>query len=751
MRDTARDTARNTERNSAGRLVTLVFMLVASCWITSAKAEDGYELWLRYPQVADAKLLKNYRNQLTQIQVAGDSDTISATRRELQRGLGGLLGKPVALGAGKPGKHALVVGTPASSAIIASLGLAEDLAKLGREGYLLRQLNYQKRPITVIAANTDIGLLYGSFHLLRLIQTQQPLAGVNIASAPRLEQRVANHWDNVNRLVERGYAGLSLWDWGTLPNYRDPRYTDYARINASIGINGTVINNVNADPRLLTDQFLQKIKVLADIFRPYGIKLYLSINFNSPRAFGDLETADPLDPRVIAWWQAHTDKIYKYIPDFGGFLVKADSEGQPGPQGYGRNHADGANMLADVLAPHGGLVFWRAFVYHPDIGDRFRGAYDEFKPLDGKFRDNVILQVKNGPIDFQPREPFSPLFPAMPNTNLMLELQVTQEYFGFNTHLAYQGPLFEEILQTDTRVNGEGSTVGNILAGKTFPTAPGKKHHSGMAAVINPGNDRNWTGHPFVAASWYAFGRMAWNYQISAEQAADEWLRMTFSNDAQVVAAVKPMMMMSREAGVNYRDPLGLTHVPSQGDHYRPGPWTDNMGRADWNATYYHRADKNGIGFDRTATGSNALAQYPAAIAKQYGDVKTVPENLLLWFHHLPWTYQMKSGRSLWDELVDKYSEGVAQVQQMQTDWEKVQGKIDPERFAQVKALLEIQARDAQLWRDASITYFQSFSGMPIPQGYSKPEHDLDYYKHAAHRLYVPDPWHPAGNERVLD
>lgn len=723
-----------------------IFLLLTVSFTVAmpAHAEDGYEAWLRYQPVVEQKLRKAYQQQLGAIVAEGNSPTLQAATGELQRGLSGLLAKPVAISE-KLSSNALVVGTPASSPLIASLDLSARLLMLGNEGYLIEKARINNRNVTVVAANSDTGVLYGSFHLLRLLQTQQALDNISISSAPKLQHRVINHWDNLNRVIERGYAGLSLWDWGTLPEHKSQRYVDYARINASLGINGTVINNVNADPRVLSDQFLQKIAALADVFRPYGIKVYLSINYNSPRAFGDLDTADPLDPRVAKWWQERTKKVYDYIPDFGGYLVKANSEGQPGPQDYKRNHADGANMLAAALKPYGGIVFWRAFVYHPDIEDRFRGSYDEFKPLDGKFADNVILQVKNGPIDFQPREPYSALFSAMEKTNMMMEFQVTQEYFGFATHLAYQGPLFEESLRTETYVKGEGSTIGNILEGKTFNTK-----HTGMAAVINPGTDRNWTGHPFVQSSWYAFGRMAWDHNISADAAADEWLRMTFTNDKKFIEPVKQFMLASREAGVNYRSPLGLTHLYSQGDHYGPAPWTANLERPDWTAIYYHRAAKDGIGFNRTKTGSNAVAQYPETLAKQYGDLKTVPEDLLLWFHHVSWDHQMQSGRTLWNELVHKYYDGVEQVRGMQREWEKLESFIDAERFAQVKALLKIQERDAVIWRDSCVLYFQTFSGKPIPAEYEQPKYDLEYYKTLARTRYVPEPWHPASSSRVL-
>lgn len=724
----------------------LITLCISILLVAPSYAEDGYDTWLRYVPVQDESLKKTYQRQLQQIILEGDSLTAQATAAELQRGLAGLLGKPIALvKKGKAGNGALIVGTPTSSPLIASMNLSESLRAVGDEGYLIKQTKLQGKNVVIVAANTDIGALYGSFHLLRLMQTSQSLSALSISSAPKLQHRVINHWDNLNRVIERGYAGLSLWDWGTLPEHKSKRYEDYARINASLGINGAVINNVNADPRVLSDQFLEKIAALAEVFRPYGIKMYLSINYNSPRAFGDLETGDPLDPRVQQWWKERTKKVYDYIPDFGGYLVKANSEGQPGPQDYNRDHADGANMLAAALQPYGGVVFWRAFVYHPDIGDRFRGSYDEFKPLDGKFADNVILQVKNGPIDFQPREPYSALFSAMEKTNMMMEFQVTQEYFGFATHLAYQGPLFEESLRTDTHVKGPGSTIGNILEGKVFNTK-----RTGMAAVVNPGTDQNWTGHPFVQSSWYAFGRMAWDHTISADDAADEWLRMTFTNNRKFIDPVKKFMLSSREAGVNYRSPLGLTHLYSQGDHYGPAPWTANLERPDWTAIYYHRAAKDGIGFDRTKTGSNAVAQYPEVLAKQYGDIDAVPEDLLLWFHHVSWDHKMKSGRTLWDELVHKYYEGVEEVRSMQREWDKLESFIDAERFAQIKALLKIQERDAIIWRDSCVLYFQTFSGKSIPAGYEKPKHDLEYYKTLARIRYVPEPWHPASSSRVL-
>ncbi len=545
--------------------------------------------------------------------------------------------------------------------------------------------------------------------------------------------RVLDHWDNLNRTVERGYAGFSLWDWHKLPDYLDPRYTDYARANASVGINGAVLTNVNANATSLTAEYLAKAAALASAFRPYGIRVYLTARFSAPIEIGGLPTADPVDPAVAAWWKAKADEIYRAIPDFGGFLVKANSEGQPGPQDYRRTHAEGANVLADAVAPHGGVVMWRAFVYSHEVpGDRAKQAYDEFMPLDGAFRENVLVQVKNGPIDFQPREPFHPLFGAMPRTPLMMEFQVTQEYLGFATHLVFLAPLFEETLRSDTHARGEGSLVARVVDGSLEGHAL-----SGMAGVANVGTDRNWCGSVFACANWYAFGRLAWDPMLGSEAIAGEWARMTFGGDDSVVGTLTKMMLASREAAVDYMTPLGLHHLMAEGHHYGPGPWVDTASRADWNSVYYHRADERGIGFDRSASGSNAAAQYLPPMAEVFGDVRRVPERLLLWFHHVPWDHRMASGRTLWDALALRYQEGVDAVRRMQADWRSLEGRVDPERHDQVRAFLAIQEREARWWRDACLLYFQTFSKRPLPQGVEPPEHDLAYYR-AIQKRYVP-------------
>ncbi|GHA76291.1 alpha-glucuronidase family glycosyl hydrolase [Pontibacter akesuensis] len=702
----------------------LALLFLSTLFSGSLRAEDGYKLWLQYDQVQDATKLQAYRQTVNELVVQGSSPTLTAVQKELQMGLQGLLGKPVPASKQANQQNILVAGTPASSALIKALNLDAKLKTVGDEGYLLLTANQNGKKQTVIAANTDIGVLYGSFHFLRLLQTHQDISNLSVASAPKIKHRVLNHWDNLDRTVERGYAGFSLWDWHRLPGYIDQRYIDYARANASIGINGTVLTNVNANALVLTEDYLKKVAALADAFRPYGLKVYLTARFSAPIEIGGLKTADPLDPQVQAWWNKKSDEIYSHIPDFGGFLVKANSEGQPGPQNYGRNHADGANMLADAVAGKGGIVMWRAFVYSEDEpDDRAKQAYNEFKPLDGKFRDNVLVQVKNGAIDFQPREPFHPLFGAMPKTPLMMEFQITQEYLGQGTTLAYLSPMYKETLEADTYAEGKGSTVAKVVDGTLH-----NYQQTGIAGVANIGNDRNWTGHLFGQSNWYAFGRLAWNHALSSEEIAEEWVKMTFTNDNKFVAPVKDMMLTSHEAVVNYMTPLGLHHIMGWSHHYGPGPWIKDKHRADWTSVYYHKADEKGIGFDRTKSGSNAVSQYFPPVAKTYGNIKKVPEKYLLWFHHVPWDYKVNSGRTLWNELAYRYSAGVDSVRQMQKTWDSLQGKVDEERFQHVKQLLAVQEQEAEWWRDACLLYFQTFSKRPIPADLEKPAHTLDYY-----------------------
>jgi alpha-glucuronidase len=458
------------------------------------------------------------------------------------------------------------------------------------------------------------------------------------------------------------------------------------------------------------------------------MRVYLSVRWSTPLELGQTRSADPLDPEVAAWWRRKADEIYRAIPDFGGFLVKANSEGQPGPQDYGRNHADGANMLARALAPHRGIVMWRAFVYTPparknEVSDRVRQAWDQFKPLDGQFDGNVLVQVKNGPIDFQPREPVHPLFGAMPRTPLMMEFQVTKEYLGFATHLVYLGTLFEEALRFDTRAGESATTVGQVLAGSQ------RGRVGGIAGVANIGASRNWSGSHFDQANWYAFGRMAWDTQLGAREVAREWAAQTFSPDPRVVEPIVAMMMRSREAAVDYMTPLGLHHLMGTGHHHGPAPWIDDLGRTDWNPVYYHRAGLDGIGFDRGPGGSDAVSQYAPELARRFADPATTPPQYLLWFHHLAWSHRMASSRTLWEDLVARYDHGVAQVADMQDQWQRLRPLVDERRFNDVAQRLAQQRAEAQWWRDACIAYFQRVSGLPLPTGARPPAQSLEYYQ----------------------
>lgn len=650
------------------RLFILFLTLAAVCPL---RADGGSQLWL--PQADSTR---------TDIVLPHSSATLLIAANELQ-------------GSWKGGAVTFV--------------LKKD-RKAHPDSFSIRQ---EKGKIT-LTSPTETGLLYAAYHLLRLQQTQSLSADSEErvwTESPAIDLRILNHWDNLDGTVERGYAGRSLWQWDELPDTLSPRYAAYARANASIGINGTVLNNVNASPQILSDEYLPKVKALADIFRPYGIRVFLSINFASPIALGQLPTADPLNAQVIDWWKQKIKDIYRLVPDFGGFLVKASSEGQPGPQDYGRTHADGANMLAKLLKPYGGVVMWRAFVYSPADVDRAKQAYLEFQPLDGVFLSNVIIQIKNGPIDFQPREPYSPLFGAMPRTRQMAELQITQEYLGFSNHLVYLAPMWKEFF-------------------RFVPT----HRLTAIAGVSNIGSDSNWCGHPFAQANWYAFGRLAWNPELTESDIADEWLKQTCYATPHVPTAIQQSLVQlmndSREAAVNYMMPLGLHHLFAWSHHYGPEPWCHISGaRPDWLPSYYHKADEKGIGFDRSSSGSNAIAQYPDSLSRLYDDAQTCPDRYLLWFHHLPWTFVMKSGRTLWEELCRHYDTGVQQVRQFQQVWDTAAPYIRPNLFRTVQSKLKIQVRDAMWWKDACLLYFQQYAGMPIPYDIERPVHELDELK----------------------
>ena len=604
-----------------------------------------------------------------------------------------------------------------------------------------------------IQAASEVGLLYGSYHLLRLQQTGANVTDTAFVEQPSYNIRILNHWDNLNGTIERGYAGRSIFwrnsadqmrrnadgevneedllhpkDAPEIPSV--DRLRDYARANASIGINAYVPDNVNASPKVLTTEYLLEVKKMADIMRPYGMKTYLAINFASPMVIGGLDTADPLDKNVQKWWTAKVKEIYKLIPDFGGFLVKANSEGQPGPNDFGRTHAEGANMLAKALKPFKGIVMWRAFVYSPSDPDRAKQAYLEFQPLDGQFLDNVIIQIKNGPIDFQPREAYSALFGAMPKTREMAEWQITQEYLGHSNHIAYLAPMWTEFLQQVKDI--AHCPINNALSPARALTA--------ISAVSNVGNSPSWCGNVMAQSNWYAFGRLAWNDELSACQIADEWARQTlFPNldnaaSSKALADVKCLMLRSREAIVDYMMPLGLHHQFAWGHHYGPEPYCDIPGaRPDWMPSYYAKADREGLGFNRSSTGSNATGQYPAEYAKVLDNPETCPYDLLLWFHHVPWgkTIQHRCGdrvarESLWNALCHHYQHGLDEARAMQRDWDRCQGQIDADVFADIQRRLRIQTRDAQWWKDGCLLYFQTFSGLPFPDDVESAIHDLD-------------------------
>jgi len=684
--------------------ITFMMLMIIS-FAKLLRAEDGHELWLR-----------NHSGLPVTVHVPHSSPVLDIAKRELKNNWLG------------------------SKNAVLQLNITRD-ASIKGDGYRLER--------SAITAKTDLGLLYGTYELLRRQYLGKPYD--KFSSNPSYSRRILNHWDNLTGTIERGYAGRSIfWRPGetalTVTADDIALWTEYARANASIGINGTVLNNVNASSKILTAAYLERVRKIAGVMRPYGLKVYLSVNFSSPVNIGQLKTSDPLDPAVKKWWAAKAKEIYALVPDFGGFLVKANSEGQPGPQDFGRTHADGANMLADVLSGYGGIVMWRAFVYQPSEQDRTKQAYSEFVPFDGKFRKNVILQVKNGPLDFQPREPFSALFGAMNQTPVMAEFQITQEYLGQSNQLVFLSTLWEECLKSDTYQKGKGSTVAAVTDGSV------QQHTlTAIAGVANIGLDRNWSGHIFAQANWYAFGRLAWNNQLESRDIAGEWIRQTFLNAADqskennFVKPVQEIMMLSREAAVNYMMPLGLHHIFAEGHHYGPAPWFANPKvRVDWTSVYYHKADTSGIGFDRSSTGSNALAQYHEPLSSRFNDLKTCPEIYLLWFHHVPWTYRLKNGRELWPELCYRYDAGLQQVRSFQRSWDQIEGLIDQERFSAVQSKLRTQCRDAQIWKDGCLLYFQQFSKKEIPFDIERPVHDLEALKILdSSKTYVSPPIKP--------
>lgn len=675
------------------------------------KDTDGYALWLDYkpldykpfdsgsPASGSLELTSDYERFLGTVRAYGASEVIDSAAAELSRALPLLFGKKVDVA-----KISSPDAPVSGGAIIA--GRQDLLSSLyGKdipscEGYRIfaKSLSAQSAsvPVIFLSGKTDSDVLYAVFHFIRLLQTGVRSCDLNVTETPKIKMRMMNHWDNPDGSIERGYAGNTLWKWAELPSVVDPRYTDYARACASVGLNASVLNNVNASSTILETANLKKVAAIADVLRKYGIATFLSANFASPMKIGKLATSDPCDATVMTWWKEKVDEIYSLVPDFGGFLVKADSEGQPGPFAYGRTHADGANLLAAALAPHGGMVIWRAFVYGHGESDRAKKAYAQFKSHDGEFLPNAALQVKNGAIDFQPREPFHPLFGGMEKTPVFMEFQVAQEYLGQGNHLVYLAPMWKEILDTDTYSKGPGTPVSKTLAG--------------MAAVTNTGDDRNWCGHFFHAANWFAYGRLAWNPELDTDAIAREWISCTWGNDPVVAETIMKIMHGSWETCVDYMTPLCLHHIMNEGHHYGPNPGDMTPPREDWRPRYYHRASRTGLGFDRTRNGTDAVDQYFPPVSEIFNDIDKCPEKYILWFHHVPWERKMSSGRKLMDEIAFRYNRGVLAVEAIREEWKTLEGKIDGMRYAHVLAKLDIQVADAHEWEDVCVAYFRSFT-----------------------------------------
>ncbi len=646
-----------------------------------AFTDDCYKLWLDYRPLQEARNSQPAQLPITAT-LFGESSILSAAADELEKAL------PLLCPEHDKGHYRFSLYRTSSSDenfITTDLivgpytqlpeNIRTDIDKSSLpegDGYYI--CNWNKK--TVITSSTDRGVLYGCFTYLRKLQTGEFRAKSEIRTSPRCAYRMLDHWDNLDSSIERGYAGKSLWKWDELPQKIDPRYTDYARLCASIGLNASVLNNVNTQIEFLTAPYLQKVEAIAQVFRCYGIRVFLSVNFASPILLGKLDTADPESAEVQRWWKEKVDEVYSYIPDFGGFLIKADSEGQAGPYAYGRNHAQGANMLAQALAPHGGIVIWRAFVYGQGESDRAKKAYADFKPLDGSFLPNAAVQVKNGPIDFQPREPPHPLFGAMDSTSLFMEFQITQEYLGQGNHLVYLAPMWKEVLEFDVNGGkGDRLSVGQIVCGegRKKGTAP----LTGIAGVANTGDRSDWCGSPFHSANWYAFGRLAWDWTLDPHDIALEWTRCIWGRDPAVEAAVMYILENSWQACLDYMVPLGLHHIMKFAHHYGPDPACVEGDRDDWKPPYYHRADREGLGFDRSRRGSDAVDQYRQAVAEQLNSLESCPEKYLLWFHHVPWNYRLQDGKSLRDELEESYGRGVEEAKQLKNAWLEVKGQVE--------------------------------------------------------------------------
>ncbi|WP_420489931.1 alpha-glucuronidase family glycosyl hydrolase [Neobacillus vireti] len=678
--------------------------------------KESYAAWLQYKKIDDAALAEEYKKWAASIESLADSVVIQSAQNELRAALSSMLDLQPEISTGSLPRNRIVLATKKEVHLLDDQ-VDVDFNQINEDGYVIKSVITEENRTIFLLGKRDAGVLYAAFHLLRLMQRREKLNDLNIAESPKNQLRMINQWDNMDGSIERGYAGESIFYKDNVFSEELNRIQDYARLLSSVGINGISINNVNVhqvETNLITSSLLPKVAEVANIFRAYGIKTFLSINYASTIQLGDLGTADPLDPQVKKWWKQKAEEIYRYIPDFGGFLVKADSEHRPGPFTYNRNHADGANMLAEALEPFGGLVIWRCFVYNclqdwrDRSTDRARAAYDHFKPLDGQFHENVILQIKNGPMDFQVREAVSPLFGAMPQTNQMMEFQVTQEYTGQQRHLCYLVPQWKEILDFDTYANGEGSPVKHVVDGSLFPY-----RYSGIAAVSNIGNDYNWTGHTLAQANLYGFGRLTWNPDLEAETITSEWIGQTFGQDELVNEQISYMLLKSWEIYEHYTSPLGVGWMVNPHHHY--GPNVDGYEYSVWGT--YHFADYKGIGVDRTVeTGTGYTSQYFKENAEMYEAIETCPDELLLFFHHVPYTHKLKSGITVIQHIYNTHFDGVLEAEELKQRWETLEGQIDSERYEDILNRLEEQAVHSKEWRDIINTYFYRKSGIADEQ-----------------------------------
>jgi alpha-glucuronidase len=697
-------------QNAAWLAIPLVVTSAASLQPRPARAETGYDAWLRYAPIEDAAVRAKYDQLPSMVVPVGESPLLKSASDELSRGIHGMLGRSP-----QPGQvSAIVLGT--FDRVKAAFPAIGETPTLTEDGYWLKSVDLDNKNYLFIAAPNDRGVLYGAFALLRMIALQQPIADLDVKSEPFAPVRFLNHWDNCDGTIERGYAGKSIfWDHGHVTSDLD-RVRDYARLMASLGINGCSINNVNADPHVVGPLLPEVVKI-ADTFRPWGVKLLLSLDFASPRRIGSIETFDPLDPGAVKFWQDKVNEVYQAVPDLAGFVLKADSEGRLGPSEYGRTHADAANVIARALKPHGGMLFYRGFVYNNHLdwndpkADRAKAAYDNFHKLDGTFDDNVIIQIKHGPIDFQVREPASPLFGGLEKTNQAIELQITQEYLGQQRHLCYVVPMWKTALDFDMHASGDAATpVKDLVAGKTF-----KRPLGGFVGVSNVGRDTNWLGHHLAMANLYGFGRLAWNPNLTSQEIAEEWTKQTFGGDKAVVATIVDMLCRSWSIYENYSGPLGaLTMTNLQGPHYGPGVETSE--RNGWG--HWHRADDKGMGMDRTvATGTGYIGQYSPPVAARFESLDTCPDEELLFMHHVPYTHVLHSGETVIQHIYDSHYQGAEDAAGLVDEWKTLKGKIDDQRYQEVLDRLTYQAGHAQVWRDAFCQWFLKLSGVPDEKG----------------------------------